>query len=358
MPVKGNGQPSLSARKAFPLPRAGWLKALRQWHAARMEASQVSAWLFPAPWAWGLLAVMMALTLLFLTFSPMRVKLGGNEMYLAIALVLLLVLAAYTAYRGVRTLALFQFALAHAAISGVTIQLLNYLSTGWGFPYRDAELARLQELVGLDWKGYVFWVNEHPLVARILELAYMSHEWLIPFTFIGLVALGMATRLREFLLLSFITALACVFISGLLPAQGAYTHYGLSPASLRNIPDAATIYLHDLQHVHAGTLKQFELAHAKGLATFPSFHTVMALLFAWAWRGTWLQWPVWILAALIIISTPVIGSHFFMDIVGGVAVFWLCLKLLDAVGESDPSARGGLLRLPRWPGRRVLEPAE
>ena len=64
----------------------------------------------------------------------------------------------------------------------------------------------------------------------------------------------------------------------------------------------------------------------EGLITFPSFHTTNAILFAWTlWPVRYLRLPILVLNGLMVASTPTAGSHYFIDIVGGMAVAFLAI---------------------------------
>jgi membrane-associated phospholipid phosphatase len=59
----------------------------------------------------------------------------------------------------------------------------------------------------------------------------------------------------------------------------------------------------------------------EGLITFPSFHTVCGLLFIWAlYPLRQLRWWVVGLNAAMILSTPIEGAHYFIDLIGATVV--------------------------------------
>ena len=58
-----------------------------------------------------------------------------------------------------------------------------------------------------------------------------------------------------------------------------------------------------------------------GIVSFPSFHTVMAVQFAYAYRSLRLVFPTAIgLNALMIVSVPYAGDHYFIDVLAGAVI--------------------------------------
>jgi membrane-associated phospholipid phosphatase len=357
-PIHGNG--AYYKRKNMPegaymlhfvsTLQAGWLgrlsgELLLFWRRRNAALPRARAWLFPEPWAWGLLAALGAgAAFWFAFFSSMHFVFDEDMRMTAIAVAVLFVAGLVNARRGSTYVAGVLLALAYFITVGVLGRVLNYLLMELGLPYQDALLDSFHHLVGFDWKAHVLWLNGHPRLMKLLELAYASYAWIIPLTILGLGFLGRFRRLREFLLLFSLTGFACITIGGLLPALGAYGHFGFSPAGLENIPATGTAYLSDMEAVRCGALGDFIVANATGLTTFPSFHTVMALLFAHAWRGTWLQWPMRAIALLTIMATPVLGGHYLIDLVGGAVVFAVVLKALDRLSTSVPHAHADVGR--------------
>ncbi len=296
-------------------------------------------WLFPAPWAWGMLLALAVIILSWLPFASFTLVVNEDLVVAVLVAGLLLGLGLLNVSRASPRLGALLQGISFFILVGILGRIFNYLATGIGLPFQDAPLARINELLGFDFQAHVLWLNAHPMLMQALGLAYSSYGWLIPFTIVGLALLGRQARLREFLLLFAVTGLLSVAVGAFVPALAAYAYYGLSPAGLENIPVSGISYLSDLQAVHAGSLGELFISEAVGLTTFPSFHTVMALTFAWAWRGTWLQWPVGVLSALTILSTPVMGGHYLADIPAGLLVFVAVLKGLETLGISDGSGR-------------------
>ena len=60
---------------------------------------------------------------------------------------------------------------------------------------------------------------------------------------------------------------------------------------------------------------------AEGLITFPSFHTIWAVLLVAAFYGCRrLFWPVALLNVLVVLSTITTGMHYFSDVIAGLMI--------------------------------------
>jgi membrane-associated phospholipid phosphatase len=106
-------------------------------------------------------------------------------------------------------------------------------------------------------------------------------------------------------------------LSGIFPAAGALHHFriGLEHA----------VHLHDFFALRDRTVTTFALSHMEGIVTFPSFHTVCAILLMYVFRGTRIFIPVVWLNALLLLSTPIFGGHYLVDMVGGGVVALLAI---------------------------------
>jgi membrane-associated phospholipid phosphatase len=74
-----------------------------------------------------------------------------------------------------------------------------------------------------------------------------------------------------------------------------------------------------------GKLRVPEIGQLTGIVTFPSFHAAAAMLYLWAlWAISWMRAIAVICNVLLLLSTPIDGGHYFIDVVAGV-----CLAILS-----------------------------
>jgi hypothetical protein len=209
------------------------------------------------------------------------------------------------------------FALTLAGSTAICV--LSYLCLASGGVLADARLMAIDRTLGFDWlAGYRF-VHDRPLLTRLLGLAYAS-LMLQGLYFCLLHGLMRdKQRLREmFWLFLACGALACLG-AALAPALGPsrlydiQTHDGFMPEMLRLLVGE----------------KHFALATMKGVVSFPSFHTSMALTYVWAFRKCGpIAWGIGALNAVMLCSVPFFGGHYLVDMIAGAAAMLLALALV------------------------------
>lgn len=237
-----------------------------------------------------------------------------------------------------------------AALSGTALLLvftaagatLSYAVAAMGFPLRDAEFAALDAALGVDWNGFLAFVAERPWLAATLVAAY--HSSLLQ-TILVVVTLGLTGRtvaLERFLVAYATTAVVVVLVSGFLPALGAYAHHDPDPAIRLMTAEAGVWHLAHFEALRAGTFLELDLVKAEGIVTFPSFHTVLAILTVWAlWEVRVLRWPALVLNVFVVVGTVPEGGHYVVDLIAGGAIATVAILVLSrrprAATASAPS---------------------
>lgn len=217
--------------------------------------------------------------------------------------------------------------------TGVTALAALRLNT----PLVDATLASADNIIGLDTSAFVTWVAWKPQISQLLNVAYLSTVPLIFATVIFLAWTRRGTRMWE-LCLSFAgSGMICALISALLPAAGAFIHYGISRDTLVLLPEGSGLYhLLTFDAYRSGTLSVVDTSHLEGVITFPSFHVAMALMVGYAVRGLrWLSVSAWTWSGLTIVSTVPIGGHYIIDLIAGAAV-WVIFILPGQIRKHVP----------------------
>jgi hypothetical protein len=229
---------------------------------------------------------------------------------------------------------------AQLALVVVIMGPLTYLAAAADFPMQDANLHALDQALGLDWRAYMTYVNDHPFLAEWLSAGYAMIKWPILAIPVVLAMAGRFRRLQEFTLAFALALIMTTVISALVPAIGVYQQLGLTAADYPNLyPRAYLDQLRDLPLVRAGSLRYLDLFTLTGIVTFPSFHAASAALYAWAfWPVRWAR-PVGIMAnALMLAGTPIDGGHYFVDLAGGIAVTIVAIMAARAVGRRADAA--------------------
>jgi membrane-associated phospholipid phosphatase len=211
--------------------------------------------------------------------------------------------------------------------------VFNYLVTSTAFPLVDAELAAADRALGFDWPAWLVWVHAHPRLWLVLQLAYASAIPQLLAIALYLAFTGRTERNSELLWAMMLSLFVIVPVSTLLPAAGAWVQYD----ALR-FGNAAQVQ--DFMAMRAGTLHELDLTKLEGLINFPSFHTTLAVLFAYAMRGRGALFAAAILLnAVMIVSVVTEGGHYLVDVISGAAIaaaaLWATARLEAALARRS-----------------------
>lgn len=196
--------------------------------------------------------------------------------------------------------------------------VLTYLGTTPAAPLQDAVLARLDRAMGFDWLAWRDWTLAWPLLGKVLTWVYASLLVQIAASCLILPALGKTARAVELLLLAVMTILLTTLIAAFFPVLGPFATFSVESAT----------YLPDLLALRSGAGWHFDLPAMEGIVQMPSFHTILAVLFTYAYRGTgMIGWTAGGLNALMLFSIPQVGGHYLMDMIVGAGIAGLCILL-------------------------------
>ncbi|MCG6883552.1 MAG: phosphatase PAP2 family protein [Silicimonas sp.] len=214
-------------------------------------------------------------------------------------------------------------------LTSACLPLLDQMSKISAWPLADWWLAAADEAIGFDWVAYFSFVHDRPILFRVMDVAYHQTGQLAFLLVVTLLLLGQFRRISFHMETVVWTTLISILISAFAPAYAAAIHYGIDFSDFPDFGFAPGIY-------HIESLVQLREANPdyrvgevsfKGLVTFPSIHTALGVLMAGAvWRH-WLFWPFALYAVVMVPSTPVLGSHYVVDVIAGFAlasaVMWL-----------------------------------
>jgi membrane-associated phospholipid phosphatase len=189
---------------------------------------------------------------------------------------------------------------------------LTYAVATLRWPWVDSQLADCDAALGLSAGALVTWTAEHPTFDLLMRLVYSS---VFPQIIAVVVVLGFAAdrRLDVFLIRFMLGGLLTSAIFAFLPAQGTCVYFH------QPTPPHYVDVLSELDRLRRG-VAFVSWRDAQGIVTFPSFHTIWAVLLIAAFRGRWLFWPIAILNSLVLLSCVTTGMHYFVDVLGGLIV--------------------------------------
>jgi hypothetical protein len=194
--------------------------------------------------------------------------------------------------------------------------VLTYLCATWAWPLHDVALTVFDHALGFDWLTWRTVVLAAPGLHLALLLVYASLLPQIVLSVVLLPAMGRSERSFELLLLAELTLLPTALISLIYPVLGPFATFGGQEAT----------FLPDLLALRAGGPWHFNLRMMEGIVEMPSYHTVLAILFTYAYRGMGpVFWGIAALNGVMLLSIPPIGGHYFVDMIGGAAIAVLCV---------------------------------
>ncbi len=188
------------------------------------------------------------------------------------------------------------------------------------FPLQDSLFGRIDGLLGVRVPGIVDWANQHWL-GILISRSYPLMLPLLAAAGFGPTLMGQMKRSREFLVGNLVAFAIGVPLFALLPAVGPWYYYHLAP----NLPQAdCWAQLLSLRLPGPYVFQD----QAAGIICFPSFHVIWAILSGAAlWDFRLFRIPVALLSAMIIASTLTTGWHYFIDVLGGIAVAVLSMAI-------------------------------
>lgn len=196
--------------------------------------------------------------------------------------------------------------------------IFTYLMANSRLPLFDDQFAQFDAAIGFDWLRWHRFLASVPYANTLLYMAYSSLLLQIVLSVMYFSHIGQSRRNAELLWNAFISLLLTGVLSAFFPALGAF-HYFQT-----DLPQA--VHLPHLLALRDGSMRVFPLNQMQGIIAFPSFHTVMAILFTYAFRGR----GVWflligLLNLLMLLSTPTLGGHYLVDMLFGALIAGLAI---------------------------------
>jgi membrane-associated phospholipid phosphatase len=162
--------------------------------------------------------------------------------------------------------------------------------------------------MGFHWLPWATWIYSHHVLKVALFLAYDS-IFLQGFASVAFFALTRNTqRNRELLWITMLAAIGTVVLSGFGPALGPMTNGHLPWTTV-------------LLKIRDGSMTSTALWDMKGIVAFPSFHTVLGVVFLYVHRPPSKTFiPIALLNGIMLLGIPFMGHHYLSDVIAGAAV--------------------------------------
>lgn len=216
--------------------------------------------------------------------------------------------------------------MALALIGAVSSYPIAAMSEG----FADAGLQRMDELLQFDWLAWYRTVAAHRSL-QLLGIAAYQSIFLTPALLLGWFALtGQRRQAHRFLAAFAIAAVLTLAIYSQMPAVGPFSYLWRGPIPYMPVSELWQPDLIPALRNHMLTM--VDLGQLRGLVSAPSFHAASATLYiAAAQRCGPLRWWLTAIPCAMLLSTPVEGTHYLIDLIlgAGVAlVAWFFASLL------------------------------
>jgi membrane-associated phospholipid phosphatase len=197
--------------------------------------------------------------------------------------------------------------------------LASYPAAAASHGYVDPKLERIDQALHFDWLSWYRMVSAHPVLQWCGKVAYSS-IYATPAVLLGYFAYsGRRSEARLFLVSFWIAAILTLLLFPWLPAKGPLAMLWQGP--IPYMPTSALYQAQMIPELRTHVLTQIDLGALRGLVCAPSFHTTAAVIFCFtAWPVRALRWPLLAVNAAMLLSTPVEGTHYLADMLGGALV--------------------------------------
>lgn len=306
----------------------------------RRNFSGLLNWAFPHPVLWAIVTAMLLCNALGIALSShLSIEPGrfiDDAKMLGFASVLMLMRHFYNEiFDGLlhRVWCVFMAAL-FASVLFNNLLVLNHVLMANSFPMADDRLLSWDQALGLDWLAYAKFMTSSPVMQDMLYLAYQDMTYGgVALVAVVLVVLNLRRRTIELACLLTGAAVVCLTVACFFPARAAMdvladkelfqrVYHGIDGFK------AGFYHIEQLMELRGSAPVLIKSSSLEGLATFPSFHTCLAIIIMWCSRGHWVTASIGkIVGGMILAATPIFGGHYFVDIIAGGFVM-TCLILL------------------------------
>jgi hypothetical protein len=300
------------------------------------------------------LALMVALAGLRVTYVAVcATPISSNMIPMLVALGFLAIGSFYTFFKDHPLIAtLFNaMGLVQVAFLGAMASAALVFYSGRAFPLVDAEMAALDAALGFDWIAYLQWFNRHPSLDAIAQAAY--HSILAqPFLIILLLAITrQPERVYAFVVMMVVALAVTCLIALFLPALGPYEFFRVTAV---DHPEIALIteakMTAPIMWLRAADFSVPMPEVTVGLISFPSYHSATAVIYMWAgWRTPYLRWGIVVVNAVMLLATPIHGSHYLVDVIAGIAIAAVAIMVTRWMFAAITQKRLALKLPARWP---------
>jgi hypothetical protein len=208
----------------------------------------------------------------------------------------------------------------------------------------DPDLERVDLLLHFHWTSWYEMVAGHASLQIIERAAYLS-IFATPALLIGYFAwAGRRAEIRLFIATFSLAEVITLFLFPLFPAAGPFAT--LWRGSVPYMPLSGLYQDRVILALRHHQIHAVDLGALHGLVCAPSFHAASAVIYiVTAHRIGSLRWAIVPLNVVMLLATPVEGTHYLTDILSGIVVacfsVWLAPVLIKLVTRQEAAGETG-----------------
>ncbi|MFT3966976.1 MAG: phosphatase PAP2 family protein [Sphingobium sp.] len=210
------------------------------------------------------------------------------------------------------------------------------LTHGWV----DDAMMRFDEAIGFDWNSLYALTAAHPALQIGGRVAYATIFASPAMLVLSFATHGQRDEARCFLASFWVAAILSLIAFRWLPTLGPLAYMWNGPVTY--MPTSGLYQADLIPILREGRAVPIDLARLRGLVGPPSFHAASAVLYILAaWRTRNLRWPLTVVNGLMLLSIPVEGTHYAVDVISGAAVALTAHAVVRSVaGRRRMTMRG------------------
>lgn len=215
--------------------------------------------------------------------------------------------------------------------------VLTFTVLPFSNPMVDQQLLAADAAIGLSWVESVNFLAGYPTVAFALRFVYVSLLPQLVFVIILLASLRQQAELHRFIMVGFLSCTASVGIWWLFPSVGPAAYAMVSEEVQQKVFLVANAEYGEKMWRYATEGNQvISASKMAGVVAFPSMHIVLTGMILWFTRRTYMFIPLLVFNFVVPVATYLQGGHHFMDLIGGLILFCVCVGWADRLlRDSD-----------------------
>ena len=203
----------------------------------------------------------------------------------------------------------------------------SYPVAGFSHGFADDWLQRCDMALHFDWLAWYRVTAAHPLLQHVSRASY-ALIYLSPAVLLGYFAIsGRRREAYDFMAAVWLSAVITLFGFWFMPAIGPFAFLWHKPIVYLPVSD---LWQPDLiPHLRDHSMRSVDLGHLVGLVSAPSFHAAAAvLIIVFATRHAAVRTPLILANIAMLLSTPVEGTHYLIDLILGAGVALVAIAII------------------------------